>query len=470
MTALWNVDAFLVALQGDVSGVLPQTIEGISIDSRSIKKGEAFFAIKGEQFDGHAFAEKAWQNGAGVLVVERDKAAALRALNAPLVMVDDVLAALVRLGQAARARSNAKIIAITGSVGKTTTKEALRHALSMVGKVHANPASFNNHWGVPLTLARMPADVDYAIFEIGMNHANEIRPLVKMVRPHIAVITLIAAVHLGHFKNIEAIADAKAEIFEGVVKDGYALLNADDPFFPYLKDKAEQCGVHNIRSFGEAEGADYRLLNIRLFSDCSCIAMKIGQEDALVKIGAPGRHIVQNALAVIGAADLAGADVAHIVLAMADFTPESGRGARYQLPIAGGNFVLIDESYNANPTSMRAALDLLSATEPEKRGRRIAVLGDMLELGAQSAKLHKELSLPIRDASVDLLYLIGPEIQGLADMMDDHVQTIWRRTAEEILPLVLSDVRAGDVIMVKSSNGIHSSRIVSALIERYKPA
>lgn len=469
-TPLWTKDAFVAALKGEVFGSLPETIEGISIDSRTLQKGEAFFAVKGDQFDGHDFAEKAAQNGAGVLVVAHDKAALLQGLSTPLVVVDDVLAALSRLGMAARARSKAKIIAVTGSVGKTTTKEALRHVLADLGKVHANPASFNNHWGVPLTLARMPQDADYAIFEIGMNHADEIRSLVKMVRPHIAVITLIAAAHLGHFKNIEAIADAKAEIFEGVIEGGYVLLNADDPFFAYLKNKAQGCGVHHIRSFGEAESADYRLLDVRLLADCSCFSMKIGQEDALVKIGAPGRHIVQNALAVIGVADLAGADAARVVMALSDFTPERGRGARYTLSAPGGSFVLIDESYNANPTSMRAALDLFAATEPGKRGRRIAVFGDMLELGAQSAKLHRELSAPICDANVDTLYLIGSEMKALADIMDAHVQTIWRRNADEILPFVLSDVRAGDVVMVKSSNGLHSSRIVSALIERYKAA
>ncbi len=469
MAALWTKQALVDALRGEVSGHLPENYSGVSIDSRTVQPGEIFFCIKGEKFDGHDFAAKAIENGAGVLIIEKSRKATLEQLNVPMIAVDDVLDALGQLGCAARQRSRAKIIAVTGSVGKTTTKEALRHCLSMVGKVHANPASFNNHWGVPLTLARMPEDTDYGVFEIGMNHPGEIRPLVKMVRPHVAIITRIAAVHFGFFSSLEEIADAKAEIFEGVEDNGTALLNSDDAFFDYLAKKAKQCGIETVRSFGEADFADYRLDKLHMQNDCSCMTVKIRDEEAMVKVGAPGRHIVQNCLAVIGACDCVGADIAHIALALANFSAENGRGARYRLSLPqGGEFTLIDESYNANPASMRAALSLLGDANVGPRGRRIAVLGDMLELGKYSEKLHRELAEPIYSAGVNPIYLVGSEMKNLADEVSQRLKVHYKTTVDEILPLVLADIHQGDVIMVKSSNSIHSSRIVAALIERYK--
>lgn len=474
MTALWDKQTLIDALQGETKGQLPDVFSGISIDSRTIEKGEIFFCIKGDQFDGHDFALKAFEKNAGVLVVAKNRLNELEKRHQPLedaafIIVDDVLQALEKLALAARKRSKAKIIAVTGSVGKTTTKEALKHCLNAVGKVHANPASFNNHWGVPLTLARMPQDTDFGVFEIGMNHPDEIRPLVKMVQPHIAIITRIAPVHLGFFKNLEEIADAKAEIFEGLCEQGIALLNADDDFFFYLSKKAETCGVDKIYSFGEAEFANYRLLDLHMLPDCSCLTMNIGDQEAMVKIGAPGRHIVQNCLAVIGAAHLVGADIARIVMALSGFSAESGRGARYQLELpTGGSFTLIDESYNANPVSMRAALELLSAAETGPRGRSIAVLGDMLELGKHSAKLHRDLAEPIQEAGINPIFLLGAEMKPLAQDLKNYLNVHYKRNVDEILPLVLAEVSKGDVIMIKSSNSIGSSRIVGALLERYK--
>jgi UDP-N-acetylmuramoyl-tripeptide--D-alanyl-D-alanine ligase len=309
-----------------------------------------------------------------------------------MMVVKDVLAALEPTWAAARARSEAQIIAVTGSVGKTSSKEMLRHALEPVRAVHASAASFNNHWGVPLTLARMPADTRIGVFEIGMNHPGEITPLVKMVRPHIAIITTIAAAHLGNFKNLTEIAAAKSEIMEGVVEDGHVLLNRDNEKYGWLKKRAGEVGVENVLSFGENAKADYRLLKCKLLPDCSTITARIGPDEVAVKIGAPGRHQVQNALAVLGAVQLAGANLAKAIHALAGLSAEKGRGARHTLKIDGGSFVLIDESYNANPASMRAALELMRDSPVRLRGRRIAVLGDMLEMGRFSEQVHRDLA------------------------------------------------------------------------------
>ena len=467
MSLLWTSDAMVEAMNGRPVGKLPEGITGISIDTRTLQTGEAFFAIKGDALDGHDYATAAVAAGAALLVVAEAKLPALGKLKAPMIVVDDVLAAMTRLGIASRERSHAQIIAVTGSVGKTTTKEALRHVLAKAGKVHASVASFNNHWGVPLTLARMPADTDYGVFEIGMNHADEIRPLVKMVRPHVALITLIAPAHLGHFKNLQEIAIAKAEIFEGVVPGGYALLNRDDKHFKLLEKMALDAGVEHVKSFGENTRADYRLIKLKLHDECSCLTARLAGEEVVVKIGAPGRHIVQNVLAVLGGAHLTGADMTKVTLALASLRPESGRGARHILEIANGTFTLIDESYNANPASMRAAIELLAAATPQGKGRRIAVLGDMLELGKQAPKLHAELSSVILANPINMVFLGGPEMAALKSAMPVEFHAEYRQTVDELQPQLLNTIRAGDVIMIKSSKGTGFAQIVKTLLQKY---
>ena len=472
MNFLWTSDALVEAMGGRPVGAMPAGVTGISIDSRSLKPGDAFFAIRGESMDGHDFATAAIRAGASLLVVSEDKLAALGRLIAPMIVVPDVLAALERLGVAARARSAAKVVAVTGSVGKTSTKEALRHALSAVGSVHASDKSFNNHWGVPLTLARMPADCDYAIFEIGMNHPGEIRPLVKMVRPHVAIVTLIAPAHLGFFRNLDEIAEAKAEIFEGLEPDGVALLNRDDPRTRLLEKLARQAGVKRIATFGENARATYRLLDCGLHADHSIIAVKIGGpkaggEEIVARIGAPGRHIVQNALAVLGAAHLLGADLARVSLALGDLAAEPGRGRRHLLSHPQGRIVLIDESYNANPASMKAALALLKATPVGEGGRRIAVLGDMLELGAHSEKLHAALAPLVTDAGARPVLLAGPHMASLAKALPAEAEVTVRATAQELKPVLLQALGGGDVVMVKSSKGIGFSKLVEALLGQF---
>ncbi|WP_137931931.1 UDP-N-acetylmuramoylalanyl-D-glutamyl-2,6-diaminopimelate--D-alanyl-D-alanine ligase [Mesorhizobium comanense] len=473
MSLLWTSQELVAAMDGRPLGPMPEGISGISIDSRSLQPGDAFFAIKGEAMDGHDFVTAAIKAGAGVLVVAEGKLPSLGRLTAPIVVVEDVLAALEKLGVAARARSSARIIAVTGSAGKTTTKEALRHVLSAVGKVHASAQSFNNHWGVPLTLARMPADCDYAVFEIGMNHPDEIRPLVKMVRPHVAIVTMIAAAHLGFFRNLDEIAKAKAEIFEGLEPGGAAVLNRDDARFKLLEKMARASGVEHVYGFGENARSTFKLTKCELHADHSDIAARIDGHDMIARIGAPGRHMVQNVLAVLGAAHLVGADLGKVALALVDLSAERGRGKRHVLRHPGGSsqpagpITLIDESYNANPASMAAAMALLNATPVAGEGRRIAVLGDMLELGDHSAKLHAALAELIVGTGTGTVFLGGPEMRSLAQALPQDIKTEYRAGAEELKPVLLAALKPGDVVMIKSSKGIGFAKLVDALLGKF---
>ena len=467
MSWLWTSDAMVKAMGGRPFGTLPAGITGISIDSRTLTPGEAFFAIKGEALDGHDFATAAVKAGAALLVVAEGKLPALGRLTTPMIVVDDVLGALTKLAAAARARTKARIIAVTGSAGKTTTKEALRHALSAVGKVHASDKSFNNHWGVPLTLARLPQDADYGVFEIGMNHAGEIRPLTKLVKPHVALVTLIAAAHLGHFKSLDDIARAKAEIFEGLVKGGRALINRDDPRWKLLATLATEAGVKHVAGFGENARSEIRLVRCALEADHSNITVKLGGKELVARIGAPGRHMVQNALAVLGAAHLAGTDLGKVAEALGDLQAEAGRGKRHLIGSRRAPILLIDESYNANPASMKAAIDLLDAAPVADGGRRVAVLGDMLELGAYSEKLHGALAELVGPTKVDLVFLGGPEMRALAAKLPPERLGGWYPSVDELKPVLLERVRPGDVVMVKSSKGIGFSKLVVALFRNF---
>jgi UDP-N-acetylmuramoyl-tripeptide--D-alanyl-D-alanine ligase len=448
-------------------GMLPEGITGISIDSRSIGAGEAFFAIKGDRVDGHDYANIAVANGALLIVVSEGKLPALGRLTVPMIVVEDVLVALGRLAVASRKRSRARIVAVTGSVGKTTTKEMLRQVLAPSGKVHAAVASFNNHWGVPLTLARMPADTDYGVFEIGMNHAGEITPLVNMVKPHVAIITTIAAAHLGHFNDLEEIAAAKAEIFDGVVDGGIAVLNRDISQFDYLAERAQAAGVTRICSFGQHAKADFRLADFEGDGEGSTVWAVLDGETREMRIGAPGRHIAENAMAALGACDLLGADLDPAIAALAELKAFKGRGERHRLGIGEGHLTLIDESYNANPASMRAAIALLASTAPELNGRRIAVLGDMLEMGAFSEQVHEDLVGPLLAAGIEHVWLAGGEMAVLRDALPDSVEVEYREQTSDLMDHVVRSVRPGDVVMVKSSLGLGFGKIVSALLDNY---
>src|SRR5438094_621957 len=463
---LWTVEAMAKAMGAVPLGALPHSVPGLSIDTRTIQAGEAFFALKDVR-DGHNFVEAALKAGSGLAVVAADKRG-MFPKNAPLLVMPDVLEGLIALARAARARSSAKFIGVTGSVGKTGTKEALRLALSSDGETHASAASYNNHWGVPLSLARCPESTRYAVFEIGMNHASEVEPLVQLVRPEIAIITAVEPVHLEFFGSLEAIADAKAEIFSGLERDGATLLNRDNSQFARLARNARNTGIDRVLSFGEHARADARLMKCSLQTDTSTVQARIFGTDVTYKLGAPGRHLVINSLAVLAAAALAGADLALAALALADLQPASGRGSRVTLYMPGGPALLIDESYNANPASMRAALALLGEASVGPLGRRIAVLGDMLELGSRGAELHRELAPATLAHGVDLVFCCGPLMRATWEALPSSRKGSYAETSAALESDVLAAVQPGDAVMVKGSLGSRMTPIVKALQSRYR--
>jgi len=464
--ALWTSDAMAAAMHAASNGTLPQDISGISIDSRTLKAGEAYFAILGAVHDGHDFVEAAVRSGAALAVVEKAKRARF-ASDAPLLVVDNVLEGLVDLARATRARLQARVIAVTGSVGKTSTKEALHRVLGAQGQTHVSAASFNNHWGVPLSLARCPADARFAVFEIGMNHAGEIEPLVRLVRPHVDVITTVEPVHLEFFDGLEGIADAKAEIFAGLEPGGAVVLNRDNSQFARLERRAKQLGISRIVTFGADEKSDARLIDVALHAACSAVHANILGHDVTYKVGMPGRHMAMNSLAVLAAASLAGADLALASLALSHIEPAAGRGVRRVLEMAVGEATLIDESYNANPASMSAALGVLGQARIGPHGRRIAVLGDMLELGASSAELHRGLNDAIKAHHIDLVYCCGPLMKNLWDALSTGKRGGYADSAANLEPQIVAAIRAGDAIMVKGSFGSKMKTIVNALERRF---
>jgi UDP-N-acetylmuramoyl-tripeptide--D-alanyl-D-alanine ligase len=458
---LWTVEDMAAAMDAVRQGPLPPAVSGLSIDSRTIGRGEAFFAIA-DRRDGHEFVGAALAAHAGVAVVAAGRRVELP-IDAPLLVVPDVLAALRALAAAARARSSAKVIAVTGSVGKTSTKEALRLALAKDGETHASVASYNNHWGVPLSLARCPASAHYAVLEMGMNHAGEIEPLSRLARPHVAIITAIAPVHLEFFGSLAKIADAKAEIFLGLEKGGVAVVNRDGPQFSHLKSRAKAAGVGRVVSFGAHAKADARLIKCALHADCSTVQANILGTELTYKIGAPGRHLVHNSLAVLAAAELVGADLALAALALAEFKPTSGRGALIEVDLPGGKALLIDDSYNANPASVAASLALLGQTQIGPHGRRIAVLGDMLELGPRGRALHRGLLEPVVVNAIDLVFCCGPLMRALWQALPASRRGGYAEDSAALEAQVSSAIRAGDAVMVKGSLGSRMAPIVKAL-------
>jgi UDP-N-acetylmuramoyl-tripeptide--D-alanyl-D-alanine ligase len=400
--------------------------------------------------------------------VSRERAHDLASFG-PVFAADDTLHAMERLGVAARARSKAKIVGVTGSVGKTTAKEMLRAMLAACGLTHASAASYNNHWGVPLTLARMPANARFGVFEIGMNHAGEIAPLTRMARPHAALVTMIAPVHIEHLGSIEAIADAKAEIFLGLEPGGTAVLNRDAPQFERLRKAATSRGAR-VLSFGRGADCDAWLLEVEAIDRGSRVRARVLGHELTFELGAPGTHMAENALGALLAADALGADLKACAAALPSFSPQKGRGERFSIPTSDGPATIIDESYNANPASMRAALALLAAAKPGPKGRRIAVIGDMLELGPKAAAMHAELAADLRANKVDLLFGACPLTRALFDAAPASMRAAWTERSSELTDEVARTLRGGDIAMVKGSNGSRMGPLVAALRDRFAGA
>jgi UDP-N-acetylmuramoyl-tripeptide--D-alanyl-D-alanine ligase len=433
---------------------------GISIDTRSLKPGDIFVALR-DQRDGHEFLKSAFEAGASAALVARAPEDAPE--GAPLLVVGDTLQGLRDLAVAARMRNFGKRVAVTGSVGKTSTKEILRAIMSSAGEVHAADKSFNNHWGVPLTLARMPMSADYGVFEIGMNHPGEITPLTALVRPHAAIVTTVAAAHLEFFKSVEEIAEAKAEIFTGLAPGGVAVLPIDNAHFALLKKRAEEAGAASYVTFGEKKGADFQLLDVTPQRSGSIVKAKIKGKSYEFFAGIPGRHQAVNMLAALAAADAVGVPLAPAIEALETLTPAEGRGARSPILLKGGEATLIDESYNANPESMAAAIGLLGATAPGEKGRRIAVLGEMLELGPEAPELHKNLRDLLVAAKVDRVYAAGALMRNLWEVLPPDMRGLYADSAVGLVGPVQDVVSPGDVIMVKGSNASKVSAVARAL-------
>ena len=455
MSTLWT-QADLSAATGGVAGF---AATGVSIDTRTLRRGDLFVALVGENGDGHAYVAAALAKGAAGALVHRVPEGL--PADAPLLRVPDTLAGLQALGAHARARFGGRVVAVTGSVGKTTTKEMLRAILGAAGPTHAAEASYNNHWGVPLTLARLPAAAAFCVCEIGMNHPGEILPLARLAAPHVAVITNIERVHIGHLGSLDAIAAEKAAIRAGLAADGIAVLPADSPVLPILL--ATPGG--SARLFGMAETADARLLDSVSGPDSNDVTASVRGTLVHFQLGAAGRHMAMNAVAALLAADAVGVDPLYAAAALAGFAPVGGRGARRPIAVAGGTALLIDESYNASPASVRAALSVL-ALQPA--ARRIAVLGDMLELGADGPAEHSGL-LPTVASAADLLFTCGPLMRGLFESAPPHLRGAHAADSAALAPVVTAALRPGDAVLVKGSLGSRMKCVVSTLDPAAEP-
>ncbi len=460
MSALWTSAAIAEATNGTASADFE--VNGVAFDSREIGSGDLFIALKGEHSDGHLHVEQAFSSGAAGAIVSQP-------VDGPHILVSDTAQALDALAKASRSRTDAKIIGVTGSVGKTGTKEALYAALDRCsfGKAHRSVKSYNNHVGVPLSLSRMPADTKYGIFEMGMNHANELSALTRLVQPHAAIITAIAPAHIGNFPNGEAgIVDAKAEIFEGLMPGGTAIIPFDSPHYQQLRNKAERHAV-DIVSFGFNDGADVRAVDVvDAPQGGSLVTAKLGDHSLCFTIAEAGRHWVSNSLAILAAVRAVGGDLATAGLALAEMSGIDGRGRRHRISLkSGGQAIVIDESYNANPASMKATLQHFAAEQGS--GRKIAILGAMGELGDQSAHFHAALADDILSCDADEIILVGEEMAHTAAKLEqslDHGLKISHvASASDALTGVAKIIGDGDILLIKGSNYLGLSTAVSAL-------
>jgi len=456
--SLWSAAELREATGGTLSASF--RAEGLSIDTRTLQPGDLFIALVGEGRDGHDFLAAAMEKGAAGAMVHRAVDAGASS-SLPVLRVDDTLAGLHRLGAFARSRfSGDRVAAITGSVGKTTSKEMLRAALSAFGKTHAAVASYNNHWGVPLTLARMPRDARYCVAEIGMNHAGEIAPLSRLVRPDVVLVTTVAKAHVGNMGGIEAIADEKGSIAAGLEPHGIAVLPSDLALFGRLAAAVTGAAAHaRILRFGTAAEADVRLVSMQPDADGSAVRADLAGREVTFRLSAPGAHMAMNAVAVLATVIAMGLDPTQAIPALEGFAPLAGRGLRRTVTLPSGPVMLLDESYNANGASMRAALDILRL---QPGTRRIAVLGDMLELGDEGPAEHAGLAEAVA-GSADLLFASGPLMRHLFDAVPASMQGAHAANAAELAPIVAAAVRPGDAVLIKGSLGSGMRHVVQAL-------
>lgn len=461
MTALWTSDEVSKALS-PVAAVTPFTADGVTFDSRAVGKGDLFFALGGETTDGHGFVADALARGAAAAVVSRD----VEGARGTLIRVPDTMKALVDLGRAGRRRSKARIASVTGSVGKTSTKDALRAMLSAQAPTSASVASYNNHVGVPISLARLPREARYGVFEIGMNHPGEIEPLARQVEAHVGVITNVGAVHIGHMGSEEAIADEKGCLFAGMSEGAAAVLNRDSRHYDRLADRARHFGVSRIVGFGRSAAAEARLLACDLQDSGSDVAALIHGRRIEYRLGAAGEHWVLNSVAALAVVEALGADVAEAAAMLAKVKASPGRGARRMLKFGAGAIELLDESYNANPVSVRAMLAVLSRTEPKPGGRRVLALGDMRELGegADADAYHAGLADAVAMSGAAQVFLCGPHMQALWQCLAPAQRGVHRPDSASLAGEVAAALRAGDVVAVKGSLGSKMKFVVDAIV------
>ncbi len=432
------------------------TVDGVSIDTRTLQPGDLFVALKAAR-DGHDFVAQALEKGAGAALVSYVPEGVSE--DAPLLIVDDVQSGLEALGQAARARTEARVVGVTGSVGKTSTKEMLATILETQGKTHASVASYNNHWGVPLTLARMPQDTEFAVIEIGMNHPGEIAPLARQARPHVGLVTTVAAVHLEAFESVAGIAHEKAAIFEGLEPGGAAIVNADIEHAGILRQTAQGLGV-GIVEFGR-QAADYKLTDVNAGPETVQAQAEVGDTVFTFDVQSAGTHFAMNALGALAACVEMGVDLDQAIDGLRRWSPVKGRGVRETLPLASGGLIeLLDDSYNANPTSMEAALDVLAAANGT---RRIAFLGDMKELGGQEVAMHAGMAEVSAMAQVDQVHCIGPLMKALHEALPDTKKGLWFETSAEMAEHLPELIESGDTVLAKGSLSMALARIVDGL-------
>lgn len=464
MQPLWTVAEAVAATGGRPEGLSDGPISAVSIDSRETAPEALFVAIKGDRHDGHDFVTAALAAGATAAIVSE----AWFASNGRqgLIVVPDPLEALRALARAARARSRALIVAVTGSAGKTTTKEAIRTVLGAAGHTHYSVKSFNNHWGVPLMLARLPREARFGVFEIGMNHSGEITPLTQMVRPHIAVITTVAAAHLEFFRSVTEIAEAKAEIFLGLETGGTALLNADHDYLHVLFAKAREAGIEHIATYGYDEESDWRIAEPEVVGARTVARVTHGAERFDLNLKVSGRHMVANAVAALALARLAGIDGYVAARALAEFGAPEGRGETTRLGPSDKPLLLVDESYNANVASMHAAMDVFATVTPPG-GRKVLVLGDMLELGAQSPELHQSLKSAVQRTGATQVFLVGKSMDSLRRALGEGNVTGHSPYIDPILETILGQLAYGDAVMIKGSKGVRLGLLVDKIKERF---